>query len=219
MKKINLPYWLHSRLAKKFSQLYAELIITTKDESGNIIKTHKQVCNSYLANFAQITYLNFAGRVAGAAATPYGVTLPYSSYALIDSLNFNIGYAVQYRVGEGLLGDCYSGLIVGTTNTAPTANDVKLGTLITHGTGVGQLQYGLQYSTNGVTTLANVSSFSMTRTFVNNSGSPITVAEMGFCTFYSGTRYFLMLRDLLSPSQVVNNAQTLTIQLITQITT
>lgn len=216
---MKMPYWLHSRLAKKFSQLYAELIITTKDESGNILKINKQVCNSYLANWAQINYLNFAGRTSGAAAPPYGVTLPYSSYALIDSLNFNIGYAVQYRIGEGLLGDSYSGLIVGTNNTAPTANDVKLGNLITHGTGVGQLQYGLQYSTDGVTTLGNVSSFSMTRTFVNNSGAPITVSEMGFCTFYSATRYFLMLRDLLSPSQIVNNAQTLTIQLITQITT
>lgn len=219
MKKIKLPYWIHSRLAKKFSQIYSELIITTKDEFGNIIKTHKQVCDSYLSNFAQITYLNFAGRVAGGAAPPYGVTLPYSSYALIESLGFNIGYAVQYRIGEGLLGDCYSGIIVGTDNTAPTANDVKLGSLITHGVGVGQLQYGLQSSTNGVTTLANISSFSLTRTFVNNSGAAITVNEMGFCTFYSGTRYFLMLRDLLSPSQIVNNAQTLTIQLITQITT
>lgn len=112
-------------------------------------------------------------------------------------------------IGSG--GDSNRGVLIGRGSTAVTLNDYKLETPITHGTGTNQLQY----STGTIvapTTDATTTTLRYSRVFTNNSGSLITVNEVGmtFYAYVSGERYFLICRDIITPTDV-NNGQQLTI--------
>lgn len=111
-------------------------------------------------------------------------------------------------------GETTHGIIVGTGNTAPTIDDYVIETLIAHGVGGGQLQYG------GVTfgapaSDAAVSQFTITRDFANNSGGAITVNE---CGLYVTARalpfiacYFVTIRDVIGGGIPIPDGQTLTL--------
>lgn len=106
------------------------------------------------------------------------------------------------------------GIVVGTNDGAsPEANDdFALDTKIAHsGIGAaGTLNYEAQGFTPTAVVGANVD-FILTRAFVNQSGNPITVKEVGIiCKNLTDTKYHLMLRDVVS-DEVVGGAQTLTV--------
>lgn len=109
------------------------------------------------------------------------------------------------------------GVVVGTDDTPFSAEDFILGSQITHGSGLGQLAYSAQ--SEPVTTY-NTSTKkytqTITRVFNNNSGSSITIKEIGLISRISPwttstSSYYLMARDVLDTPVVVANGAQLTV--------
>jgi hypothetical protein len=79
--------------------------------------------------------------------------------------------------GCGPAGDTSAGIVVGSSDASVSIGQYVLGTLIGHGTGSGQLQYG-------ATTVEALSKnatwqFRIIRVFTNGSGATVTVREIG----------------------------------------
>jgi hypothetical protein len=114
-------------------------------------------------------------------------------------------------------GNTTMGIVVGTGNSAESFEDYKLGTLIAHGTGAGQLSY---QAMGGATPTYNAGTKVFTavhmRYIDNNSGNTITVKETGFIYGlaygdYPYRNYFLMSRDLLASPVDVATGQRLAV--------
>lgn len=78
------------------------------------------------------------------------------------------------------------GIVIGTDNTPVTPSDYALGTIINHGDGAGEMEYGGCEFTAMVIADPNAQ-FTMRRYFTNNSGGGITVEEVGI--YAAGTQY------------------------------
>lgn len=101
------------------------------------------------------------------------------------------------------------GTVVGSGTGAFDFDNYALGTLIAHGTGAGQLQYGA-VTFNAPQTSGNDRYFEIIRTFQNGSGSGVTVNEIGLYG-NSASVYFCLAREVLGTSITVPNGQTLTV--------
>ena len=88
-----------------------------------------------------------------------------------------ISHAAVNFSSVALASDATYGIQVGLSAAAPTISDYAIGSLIAHGVGLSQLQYGAvtfgMPSSDGVKSL-----FIVTRVFTNGSGNPITVQEI-----------------------------------------
>jgi len=114
---------------------------------------------------------------------------------------------------EGGAGIVTKGVIVGTGNTAPTINDYTIETLIAHGVGGGQLQYGA-VAFGAPASDATTSRFTITRDFANGSGGAITVNEIALYSegfLYNTHLYFMTIRDVIGGGIAIPNGQTLTV--------
>lgn len=109
------------------------------------------------------------------------------------------------------------GTLVGTGDTAVANTDYAMETLIADGSGAGQLQY-LPNTVLAVQDDGTTSTFQITRSFTNESGSAITVKETGLVCVSedigSANHYFLLVRDVLSSSEVVADGQTLAVDYV-----
>ncbi len=110
---------------------------------------------------------------------------------------------------NGPAGNTSYGPVVGSGTGAFDFDNYALGTLIAHGTGAGQLQYGLT-TFNAPQTSGNDRYFEIIRTFQNQSGGDITVNEIGLYG-NSGGVYYCLAREVLGSSITVPNGQTLTV--------
>jgi hypothetical protein len=111
----------------------------------------------------------------------------------------------------GTLGIITSGIVVGSGNAAVTADDYKLATIITHGIGAGQLQAQAGVIQDVVLASPRAST-RIDRTFINGSGAPVTVREIGiYSLWYDGSATYQMCycRDVLSSPVAVANGSTL----------
>jgi len=83
---------------------------------------------------------------------------------------------------NALITDDTLGIVVGASDTAFTSTDTALATKIEHGTGATQVEYGV-FPDTSVTTEPAISggktTMKLARNFINNSGSSITIKEVG----------------------------------------
>lgn len=98
------------------------------------------------------------------------------------------------------------GILVGTGATPVSPTDYRIESKIAHGTGLGQLSYGImQYSYNGIITVNNVNYFELElfRTFTNQSGQDINVSETAIYVVHKnsggGLYIFMIARDVFTP--------------------
>jgi len=117
------------------------------------------------------------------------------------------------------------GIVIGQGTSAPSIINYNLSIFIQNGAGVGQMQYGAVSITSAVTnTSTNTGYITVTRTFTNNSGSSITVSEVGIIA-WSGTgtlqtnQYYLITHDLLPTPITVPNGSSLSISYEIQVAT
>jgi hypothetical protein len=89
------------------------------------------------------------------------------------------------------------GIVLGTNNTAVTADDYKLNTIIANGTGGSQLIY-LAGGSTGVVTAAPVSSFIIDRVMLNHSAGTITVKELGIYSIEGAGATICLCRDIIA---------------------
>jgi len=103
------------------------------------------------------------------------------------------------------------GVVCGTGDTAVTINDYTLESQIIHGAGAGQLSHSI---VTQIFVGVNGSNIETThaRTFTNNSGSEITVKEVGLYLRVRGVGTVWMgARDILASPAAVPNSGTLTV--------
>jgi hypothetical protein len=111
---------------------------------------------------------------------------------------------------NGAIAGVIRGIVLGTGATAATRSDYVMETLIAHGSGTGQLEYGATtYYTDYYGSAAEPPLFKFVRTFVNNSGAEITVKEFGLYA-YDSPYSFLMDRSVVNVA--VPNGSTLTVE-------
>jgi hypothetical protein len=211
-----------------------------KDKNGKIIKKHRQHSHSFVSN-----YLALVGTLM--SMSYYG---SFNGYWFQD-INGNwqtynssaIGNSGVMAINDSTNDSSY-GIVVGTGTTPPTASVFNMPYKIVNGTGSGQLQYGAHLfnpstvtsgynqstkpASGTVSVNGNTTSFNVQRTFTNNSGSAITVSEVGIIAafqYYNQSSnsyvkdYVLIVHDLLSSPVTIPNGSSLTLTYTFQTTT
>jgi hypothetical protein len=191
-------------------KLYHQIIV--RDENGKIIKkTRLEQSHSFVLQFLQFIECLMCHPYGSVDATASVKDLGGTGRAL------SIDVPVATQVMACFAPDNISayGIRVGSGTTTPTNADVDLATLIAHGTGAGQLDYGTHSRTAAQVVGANVD-LVISRAFYNGSGATVTIKEIGTVATYkdndSFQRYALIMRDVLSASVDVENAKTATVQ-------
>ena len=189
---------------------------SVKDQYGNVTHEHKErghswVRNAYNMLTSQICEINPNNSTYGAGY----INLKDITAAVFsgDYQTGRSGFSVEIS-GSGYLGGIDSnsnGVIVGTGNTPWTFEDYNLIAAITSGSGAGQLSYQagtLAKAYNSGTKTYNVT---YNRIFNNNSGTSITINEVGIYAKYAYPGNAVMVtRDVLATPVVVAAASTLT---------
>ena len=167
--------------------------IFVHDRHGRLkYRSRKRRCKSYVKNFLV--------RLQGVK-----MAITFSVIDVTNTARSKTGMGTW----DGGVGIVTKGVGVGTGTTTPTNTDYVLATPIAHGTGAGQIQYqGTTYTAADVVG-DNVDAI-ITRTFLNGSGSTITVNEIGI--YCLDTQSFLEIRDVLAAGVDVDDGETLTVQ-------
>ena len=201
---------------KLHNNIDVKLTAIVKDKDEKIIKVHKQRSHSFVANFLNALAQYFA--------TPYGTSYP--SYFRMNNTSNSSFYLSSYIWGNAAEGDSSHGIVIGTGTSPPAPQDYQLEKQITNGSSSGQMQYGAHSfnpSSGSVSISNNTSSFQIIRTFINNSGSSITVSEVGYIVevidINGYVDYVLLIHDLLSSPITVPNGSTLNIVYTISVTT
>jgi len=185
---------------------------TVRDAKGEIVKVYKrEVGHSFLTQYYQIiqVLMNQTYNVGFSTANVNDTS--NTPRALYNSAG--IPAAVMATLAAA--GDANSGIQVGTGNAANTGATFGLTALIATGSGAGQLNYGGEATTapSGSAPL----SFTHTRTLTNNSGGSIIIAEVGLVVHGqdsgSGSRFFMIIRDVLGVAVTVLNGNNVTFTL------
>jgi len=118
-------------------------------------------------------------------------------------------------------GNANFGIVIGTSNAANSTSTYALYSQIANGTLTGQMQYGATNITSA-TSSGNTVSFQLNRTFNNNSGASITVAEVGlYLQNYDPSDtsiYAAVARDVLASAVTVANTTPITVYYTIQLT-
>lgn len=107
------------------------------------------------------------------------------------------------------------GIVIGTSSTSPSFADYALGSKISNGSNSGEMIYGSSTaSTNVSNTTTNTTEWYITRWFKNESGSSISVSEVGLssnATIASTNAVFLFDRRVFGSPVTVNDGEILTV--------
>jgi len=202
LKTLSMPILhIHTRVEKN------GIILSDKHQIGHSwVRNAYNAYNLMMLDSVPTTYLYFRD-TAGAFGSSTYTFQRYYTYA--SNGYYSTENAENY------------GIVVGTGSTAFDLDDYRLDAVITHGNTSGKLYYQAQAAP--VTAYSGDPDFTQNilhkRVFNNNSGSTITVNEVGFIFLTYGTNYkVLMSRDVLdTPAVVLNGAQlTVTISITTK---
>jgi len=170
-------------LKKKFGELNLptppEIMIglEVRDGDGNVTLDDIQRGHSWTRNY----WNNFYCFVCGSYNQSSGVHGPGTLTVLDNTgnpISYGNGYTYQPIDYDSIEGNVNGGIVVGSSNDVFDLNDYLMGSVISHGTGTGQLYYNLGYRNSSVYT-TKVWSVDIVRVFNNNSTGNITVNEVG----------------------------------------
>jgi len=170
-----------------------------------------QRSDSILTPFMQYLQQVFTGYLS--AGTSLSLT-PISGITNTSGVSSS-GYT-SLGAGTGS-GDANAGIVIGTNNTANSPSTYALAGQIANGTSSGQMQYGAT-SVASIVISGNTVSFQINRTFTNNSGASITVAEVGIYLNNTNEFYFALARDVLASAVTVANTTPITVYYTIQLT-
>jgi hypothetical protein len=198
--------------------------IEVKDKTGKLIKHYITPAKSWLKQFITMLKGEFATRngvnYGNGNATVVDESGTARTYPYANGSSLNNYYMNLSTCGD--TGDVTQGIIIGTSDTPNTLTTYALGGKIPHGTGSGQLLYNPESVEDVTNPSGNDLQFRLTRTFTNNSGSTITVKEVGLlvkkCDSGGASRSFLVARDVLPSPVDVPDGATLTIRYVVKIT-
>jgi hypothetical protein len=218
----NFLFRAKKKLLDKMHVVYTHMELIVHDADGKIVSRRLQLCKSLNENFLSMLYYSINYNVGNPPAG-YGFTAPHLSAQSFFDYNAterrSIPIGMCWNCG-GTAADNRSGLVVGigAPNVAPLQR--SLANKCAHGNGANQMMYAAQSCANGVQVAAQVSSMVFNRTFQNAGGAAIQISEVGFESYDTGDNWhFLLLIDAVTPNQVVNPTQSLSINLTFQVTT
>jgi len=188
------------------AKLKCEIELELKDKDGKLLEKRRFPSHTYVVPFFICLDAHLASRdmsltkIDGTTgATSIGW---YSAYT-------------EFVVAAGY-GSTSNGIVIGTSDTPYSPTQYKLQNIISHGSGAGQMLYGIQnidqpqQVTGGYRVV-------LSRVFTNVSGASITVKEIGVYMSAYNVGSFMMARDVI-PSVTVANGQSLTVRYIISLT-
>jgi hypothetical protein len=188
------------------------------DKDGKLIEKGKLPAKSWVGNIVGL--LSAMSGTWSTTGTVYGT---YTRSDVTDTTGTArpVGLAANTSGialgGSGPAGETTAGIVVGSSDLPVSLGQYSLGSLIGHGMGSGQLQYGA----TTVESLVKNSTwyFRIVRTFTNGSGATVTVREIGLYirlgTNTSPNYYSCMLaRDVPTSAINVPAGSTLTLRYI-----
>jgi hypothetical protein len=186
-----------------------------RDKDGKLLQKGKFPAKSWVGNLVGLlSSLIYGGTCPSSGSAGYAYTARADMVAVdgaaqgITIIGTNI--TVGGNAGAGV--DTY-GILIGASDTPVSIGQYSLGTKITHGTGIGQMSYGT--STVEALTKDTTWFFRVIRTFTNNSGSTITVREIGlFIQLTYPNKQVMLARDVLASPINVPAGSTLTLRYI-----
>lgn len=174
--------------------LNSSITVIVRDKDGNIKKQFTEKCESLLRQFQRFQFSFFASTTKN--ITDVGNTT--------RSCN-----NTEKNEANGPSGNDVYGIQIGTGTTTVAIDDYMIETQINEGTGAGQMEHQFTSITNNEGSSQDYVLIS--RQFINNSGSSITVKEAGLVTKTADPWYFLLLRDLITPT-AVGDGESITIE-------
>jgi hypothetical protein len=167
-----------------------------RDPKGRIVKRGRQPIKSWVKQWLQVLYVEFAE----------------ISISILDTSGTSRSVTSSFFRADAGAGVSSHGIVVGSSDTPVTRDDYKLGSQIAHGNGTGQLMYGAM-SWDTPTAYGTGYLIRAIRVFTNNSGGDVTVKEIGVIISYSSSLYyFLIIRDVLSTPVTIPNGYSWTVR-------
>lgn len=161
-----------------------------RDRTGRLLSFETQHPNSYVQHLVNTLYIQFA-------QVNLATQKDTSDANQTMSINQNPNMSV---IAANLDGNF--GLVVGTGGaTAVAIDQTKLVTKIAHGNTSGLLSHGTTTVT-APSTVSTTRSFTIQRTFTNNSGGTVTVSEIGI--YLKIGTYIFMIERAISTKAITN---------------
>jgi len=189
------------------SKLKFEIELELRDKDGKLLEKRRFPSHTYVYPF-------FVCLDAHLASRNMSVTKIDGTTAGTDVLNYTNGYITF--LGNASYGDTSKGIVIGTSDTPYSPTQYKLQSIISHGSGVGQMLYSAQ-TTDPPQQVTGGYRIVFSRVFTNASGSSITVKEIGIYMYTYNVGNFMMARDVIAPV-TVGNGQSLTVRYILSLT-
>lgn len=183
--------------------------ITVFDRNGNVRQVINEDAKCFVRNFMRMIKNLFYN---GTPAYPPHYGSPADSRtptnfrnlagAIVSTRGIDpTGTSIGAFIATALAGDLTKGIVVGSGSTAVIDDDYKLGTIITHGSGAGQLVYDAE-SFLPLATVGNTVTITTARMVGNSSANPVVIYEIGL--YLMGLITIMLLRDVISPSVTLN---------------
>jgi hypothetical protein len=166
--------------------------ITVFDKDGKVKQVVKADAKCFVMNFLRmVRHWFFSG---------YGpVTNEFMN--LTGSLVASDGIRVKSSYGSflmnGSIGDLTKGVVVGSDATPVVSDDYKIGSIISHGSGVGQFNYDAMI-VGPFTESESTMVFPVSRVISNATDSEIPFSEIAL--YAQGSIVIMLLRDVIFPS-------------------
>ncbi len=183
-------------------KLVAYLGYEIRDINGRLIESKKIEANSLVRQWIDLIYVQIG------QATVNGTPDTSNTLRNIPINVSNLGATCPANSSN-------YGIQLGTGAAAVSLTDYSLQSKIAHGSGGGQLLYQACY-VDPPTTTGTTRSFTIYRSFQNNSGGTVSGSEIGLVLITGGAYYFLVDRTLMNFSLL--NTQTVTFTYTIQVT-
>ncbi len=169
--------------------------ITVFDKDGKVKQVVREDAKCFVMNFLRMVRHWFFSGIPG-----YGsVTNEFMN--LTGSLVASDGIRATSSCGSflmnGSVGNLTKGIVVGSDATPVVSDDYKIGSIISHGSGVGQFNYDAMivgpFTESGSTMV-----FPVSRVISNATDSEIPFSEIAL--YAQGSIVIMLLRDVIFPS-------------------
>jgi len=181
-----------------------------KDKDEKIVLERVEAGNSFLLNFMRMLYAIFT--VSEYSEFIYKADRERRSRELLGR-EFMVEYILDGMHAWAYKEDDTHGIVIGRGEAVLTPDDQALSAKISNGLEAGKMLY-LFSDIRPTTVTATEAYIALRRSFINHSGAPITIKELGVIVWVVGTnKYKLIIRDLIIPVTVPND-YTLDVQYI-----
>ena len=183
--------------------------LEVRDRYGNVIQRHKQEGKSFLWNLMGLLWQLFQGDTSVNLYEPSSTTGSASC-----TTTCSVPVQGSYFSVQAPSGTTQYGILIGSSNQSNSTSVCSLYSPLTSGIDYGATSVASQLNVNST---QDTISFTITRQFTNNSGSSITVQEVGIAIQGNGC-YPVLARDVLSSAVTVPNGGTLTVTYTIELT-